>query len=505
MSDSKKSLQPRRVTLELVARGDRELWILDGADGDWSLPMFVDWKVEKATNAEYGMLYPAISPYPIQHLSMKARLQDHTIIDSEERWLLPKEVCRRLLRKAAGVTPRYYYRWPDPNFHPIPVSPPMRIDKDLGNVAGGWEFEDFMKHISERYSLPMAMVRIFWRAICAEAPHWMMGSGRALDMGFCKLVALPFRVNWKEIVRCKLRKFKLAGIFNLPNRQRREALDEIKMPEILCSPHNIGLNRQYYQGGNARLCYTIEAIPTDRFEAAASICEARRLTCGSKSYVANFEKTVESQYDLILAALANYIRKATLPFARVSESRDSGNLRFLQTKQPEKLSGVDPRHIPVSIVAPNTAFSVLGEEGEHRLVSRTAPKLPQVPVVPPPTEDVRGSNGGESGWVPLLYASKISPPGEPVLPSSEAQTGDAPGLAGGTERAEPNEELNEHGNNGTICTTGATGGYSGFTSTPEPIRSPEAETPAGLGGRQADGAVGPEGHQGQDPRPPAAG
>lgn len=500
MLDVKSSVEPRRGSLRLAGRGDRELWVLDDADGSWSIPMFVDWKVEKTTNEEYAMMYPAISPYPIQHIALKARLQSYSVIASEERWLLQKETCVRLLRKAPGITPRYYYKWPDPNFKPIPVSSPMRIDRDLGYAAGSWEFDDFVKYISEKYSLPLVMIRVFWRAICEEVPHWMMASGRALDMGFCRMAAVPFRINWKEIVRCKLWKSKLAGIFNLPAREQRQALAEIHMPEVLCSPHNIGLLRQSHRGSNSRLSYTIEAIPTEKFERAANICEARRLACGSKSYVANFEKTVEEQYDIILAALANYIRKATLPFARVCENRHSGNLRFLPTKRPEKLSGVDPRHIPVSIVAPDTAFSVLGEKGEQHLIPGSAATLPKVPTLQPPDENLRQPNGGEPGRVPLLDAGEGGAGAESVLPLSETGTGSQPGVASGNEW-----EMNEQRNT-TAGPTGAAASDRGpdcesasCAPAAHAVRKAEVETEAGPGGGATDGAAGPEGHQGQNP------
>ncbi len=448
--------------MDLVSVGDRELWVLDGDDHSWSLPICLDWKVDKTTNEEYAFLYCALSPYPNQSLALRARLNPFSMLDATDRWLMPKSSVIRLLRKAPGITPRYYYKWPDPHYQPIPVAAPMRIDRDLGAQAGSWDFEQFLKYVSQRWSIPLSMLRAVWKAVCQEAPVWMMESRRPLDLGFCKVVALPFRANWKEIVRAKFSTYKLAGLFRLPNYQQRQAMEDAQLPQALCSPHNIGM---YRAGGNSattrRLHYTLEAIPTGRWENAVNIVEGKRVSCGGTSYVANFEQTVERQYDLILASLSNYVRKISAPFARVFESRQTGNLKFVPTKRPEELRGVDPRHIPVDIVAPDSPFSVLGEQKRPTRVRRKDEDLHGVRPLPQADQDVRQPDGGEPGGLSLLHADQGSAEREPVLSSPEAGPRGSSGVGSGTER-EMNHERRDA--NTTTTDTSDTGTGSGCSS-----------------------------------------
>lgn len=432
MSDSEKADGPQTVTLQLEQVGDRELWVLHDPDSQWSLPMFLEWRTNTEDSSdEFAMTWPALSPYPLQLLSIRGMLEAHSIIDSQERWLLRKSVAIRMLKKAPGITPKFYYRWPDRHFHPIPATTPGRTEIDIASKSGGYDWDSFLKHVSDRYHLPVSMLRIFWRAVTSEAPAWMLETRQPLDLGFCKLAALPYRPNWKEIVSLKMKHYSLLSIFKLPQEQRRPALDAAGLPAVLCSPDNIAAPQSKLGGAFPRVTYCLEAIATKRFEKVVNVVEGKRLTGGQGAYVASYETTVEQHYENILAALEAYLHKVYMPFARILESGYAGLPRFITTRGG-KAGSVNPHRPPAFIIPPGKTFSATGAKGVKPTVRPKAQALPSVPTVPRGTQDVRGPDGGGSDRLPVLHASKICTPQIQVLPIGETSER-PPGLAGSPE------------------------------------------------------------------------
>jgi len=432
MSDEQKAGGPETITLHLAQVGDRELWVLHDSEGLWSIPMFLEWRVNEADKAdEYALVWPAMAPYPLQLLSIRGALEAHSVINSKERWLLRRDVVQRALKKAQGITPRYYYRWPDRRFQPIPATSPVHFDLDVSNKLASNDWEAFLKHISHRYSLPITMLRVFWRAITSEAPAWMLETRQAFDLGFCRLVALPYRPNWKEIVCQKMKHFHLLGMFNLPQEKRRPALESAGLPEVLCSPENICVPPVRNGGTFPRMHYCLEAIPTKRFERAVNVAEGSRLAAGQSAYVASYEATIEKQYENILAALEAYLHKVFLPFARVCEVGYSGLPRFVATRGIKAVK-VHPNRPPAFIIPPGKAFSTAGGEGVRPAVREKATALQAVPVVPRGTDDVRESDGIGSDRVSVPHAGQGGPAGISVLPIGETD-GSSSRMDGGTE------------------------------------------------------------------------
>lgn len=423
--------------ISITKYGDVELWLAKAADETWCLPLFVQWNHDKDNDLHYGWVEPAVGTYKSQQLTLIALLQFHDIAGRQDKWLIERKMVEALLFRAPGLTPRYYYRWPDENMPPLPVASKVSLPTtDNSHVSFGTARESFVKHICSTYGLPNSVVRIVLRAIGAEGPKWMLTHRRELDLGFCKMVAAPFRPNWKEIITAKYRKWNLLTIFNKPSQNNRKELEEAGLPEALCSPENIGLKK-----GSTKcnlLHYTLEVIPGRQFENAVNVIEAERRACGSLSYVASFEKTVEAIYGHLLEALENYLHKTQAPFARVSEGGAAGVLRFLPTVgNAVKVHGVGIRRLPVYILENVRKFSVFGESRDKTIVRPKALKMSEMPPLLSATPDLRGcpeqGNVVEprqegAAWVPLYYEDKGSTAGQPVLPEPETPGGSAPRL-----------------------------------------------------------------------------
>lgn len=427
-------------SLKLYQYGDRELWVISG--DEWTLPMYLDWLVEATSRKPYALITPACALYPSQHLAVNAVLGVHNLSKDKQRWIVSDQVARGQLSKAAGITPRFYYKWPDGEMMPITT---VRDPIAIGGPPEGpgdpmcKETETFLSFVSKRRSIPVSMLRATLSAIGDEAAAWMLERRGVINLGFCKLAALPYRVNWKQIVAYQCKKWGLRSI--LKTKEHKATLDNLGFPGLMCSERLVGLTRRG-KSDYRWMGFTIEAIPSDEFDTAVADFEGQNMPKGHRAQVDAFERTVEKLYDFILEALKKYTRKAYLPYARVRESSATGVIRFVPS------SGLnDAAHsmglveIPVDIVEGHGRFSVFADPGRSETLRAKAPPVLPLPTVSPRAEDLRERQGsadvhgprrgaGDSG-VPLLDAGQGEAEGEPVLSGTAVDAGDPQGVEGG--------------------------------------------------------------------------
>lgn len=429
------------MTIQLVPLGDRELWRAAANDNSWSLPLYVDWRWHKEEDTHYALVMPAVGLYTSQHLLLKALLDAHDIQGREDQWLIPRRIAEAILHKAPGITPLAYYKWADPRCPALPMANSLTLSPKgpiVRNTPGSNDYEAFVRHLCKVNSLPNSVVRVVLRAVGDTAAKWMLEERKPLDLGFCRLIAAPFRPNWKEIVSFKFRKWKLLKLFNSQQKVKLTELENAGVPSVLCSLHNVGLSR-----GRAKayqVMYTLEAIPSKKFENAVNVVESKRQACGTTSYVASFETTVEALYPHLLAALENHLRKVGAPFARVCERGVSGVLRFLPTLGlPPKVRGVGLRQLPVHIVEADRCFSVNGEKSDLNLICEKTPPLPALPALSQGQDDVRGrqeqrqldaprDRKQRASRLPLLHVDQGDNSGQPVLSCATVASGEASGM-----------------------------------------------------------------------------
>lgn len=423
-------------TVVLKPLGDVELWFAEADDCSWRLPLHIEWKQYPETGALFALVLPAVCFYAVQLQTIQAMLGPQSLEKRTDRWLLPKNAAAASLRKAPGIHAEFYYLWPGGVHPPIPspyhavglsapeLPPPRRVE----------HYRSLAEFIARERGIPADVTLVVLTALSQLGARWMLEYRKVLDLGFVRLVALPFRINWKEIVSFKCRPWKLKHIFSgMQTRERDKLLKQLGLESIACSVHNVGLR----VGEVRRLDYTIEAIPQPSFEKTANTIEAERMAAGRTSYVAYYEEAVELFYNHIVEALANYIHKVHASWASVSQIGKSGVLGFLPVSRwRAKVRGIPLCDLPAHIIPPVSNFSVTAEgESCPLLISEQTDEVQEVPALPPPSDDVRESDvGGDVGeprpegtdGVPLLDAGQGDAPGQPVFPSDSTLAGDPP-------------------------------------------------------------------------------
>lgn len=351
---------------------DFELFVVVGAN--WTIPVYVRWANDRKTKEIYGVISPAVGLYHTQELILNALFEDHDIQGLTSEWIVPRDFVVERLQKATGSNPRVYYQ-DDPSRpyiaagspfdkhkkrqDSIAIAPP-KPDRDHGT--------DFVKFVSQQYAIPASVVKAVTVAIAEAGPKWMIEFRRPIDFGFCKLFAAPLRVNWKQIVAHKFREYPMLNYLKRPN--WRELMRDLAMPEALCSPQNMGLKTS----GSVAIDYSIEVIPSKRFEATVTTIGQRRHEAGTT--IKDFESTIESMYELLCKALETYLRKIRQPFAKVHQGSFHGQPRLLPTRgDAGEVPGVGLGKLPVYIIPPASGFSVQAESRVENVV------LPKVKIV----------------------------------------------------------------------------------------------------------------------------
>lgn len=385
--------------------GDRELWYAESEDKSWSLPLFVEFRHDKAGDVHYCHIVPAFCPYYNQALALKALLQPHDIQGRDDQWIITRRMAEALLHKAPGITPRFYYCWPSDDCPPIERHP-LDVNAELKKPhADRPTWNSFAQFLSKERKISVSIINAVLRGIADEGPKWMVEHRRPLDLGFCRLIAAPFRANWKEIVTFKTKYLKLRSLLRLPEEQVWKALEDVGLPSILTSPHNIGLRRGWKNETDVvRIDYTIEAIPSEQFESAVNRIEGKRMSRGGAAYITEFEDSVEALYKSLAMALRSYMAKVARPFAQVGESSNGRVLGFLPVNTRKVAVRNTPlNRLPIRCMDTDSGFSVYGTADDAHLVRAKAAPMPKMPALLQDPTNVRrceeqGDVDGPQNW-----------------------------------------------------------------------------------------------------------
>lgn len=376
-------------TIVLKPVGDVELWYAEAADRSWRLPLHVEWKEDESNGNLYGLILPGTCFYHTQLLAMQAILGRFSLEERIDRWLVARPDIESILHKAPGIHASFYYHWPNTDHAPIPSNHGMSvITKPRPS-----RFGSFAEYISVQRHIPLDVVNVVLTAIGQCGSEWMVRYHQPIELGFVRLLAVPFRINWKAIV---LFKGKAMGLLNAllaePRRECRHRLSQMKVAATLCSPNNIALRGGSHQ---SFVDYSIEAMTTSAFQRAVEQIEEERLQ--RADYVAQHGKTVERLYESIVDCLVHYAQKTQAAWASVSKGRNGGGASFVPATS-KIISGISPSNIPVDIVEIDSDFSVFAErdrKSKRVAVSPKADEVQGVSAVPPAADDVRrrGGNG----------------------------------------------------------------------------------------------------------------
>lgn len=298
---------------------DTELWVITGET--WSIP--VKARYCEFNGTEYYHIFPAVAlgfaQSAILELTMK---QMGGEVEVRAGWAVPSDALRIRFSKAPGITPEFYFRWLGDE---IKTPSQEAIEGKIKEQQSKLDCADFVKHTAQASGIDAGVLTIAWIALAQQIPSWLL-LGNTLNLGFSRLVAVPYRKNWKEILLTRYPTLKKALMVRDSKRLLSMAFTAasrmVRMSE---------LTESHQRRGRTVFSHTIEVLHDSSWEKVCDQVEgeaAARL--GPLAYVKRWANRVSQIEDTIYEILAEQIQKETAPTCRVLWRRGQRGMQFVQ-------------------------------------------------------------------------------------------------------------------------------------------------------------------------------
>lgn len=357
---------------------DTELWIISG--DTWTIP--VKCRYCEVNGTEYLHAFPAVALGFAQSSSLETVLK---ILGGEIQvragWAVPAEAMRQRFKKADGITPEFYFMWNGETKAPSEE----QIDVTVKERKAKLNCSDFIKHVAATSGMDQSTLTLAWIAITQQIPGWLL-SGNTLNLGFSRLIAVPYRKNWKEILLTRYPTLKKALMIKSPKRLLSMAFTAasrmVRMSE---------LTESHERRGRTVFSWTIEVLHDSDWEKTCDQVEgdaAARL--GPLAYVKRWANRVAHIEDSIYEVLAEHVEKETAPTCRVLWRRGQRGMQFVQAS-PTLIRSAQV--VECDDGSSSSVDDFLGIEDSAAYLEEKASRLLQVCPVQPKDEDVRVPRG----------------------------------------------------------------------------------------------------------------
>lgn len=374
-------VKPNIVTL--IDDGDVELWLASGED--WQLPLFANPKTVEGTGQPMYYCVPAVpNIQPHHHIALNTHFAPYRLNVDAAFWVVNRSTLPDICVKAPGITPGYYVTW---NGERAPIQREMPTDTELVDHnerpnADGERFIEFFLRRSGMFE--RGVMRLFWREFRRVAMLWLGVERQPLDLGFVKIVPVPWRANWKEITLA--RHPKLPAIFARTTGAQRQAL--LVFYRVYDTLTHLILSAVHERCVH----WTLELLvdPSMRTLLLRNERDIHK-TVGSEAYAGRIFEQMRSHQNYGLALLAQYIYQTRMPCGSKREGA-SGRGPTIVAHLPEgTIRAVAPTIPKVFAVAASQWQELAGPEPDDtcKVVEVQVEGMPQMSAVQPQLEDVR--------------------------------------------------------------------------------------------------------------------
>lgn len=368
--------EPKKISV--IRDQDDELWTIEGKLDDgfqWRYPLIV--KPHRTKDEPFQRwAYVHGSDYkwsPSQYAALSAILDHHDCVPSHPSgWWFTQTVLEMFATKAPGITHDFYIRWPgyedpkfsdDPDILDVPEEPgfsaeEMKFLKHLQNVTGTQTWE---------------ALKFLWIAFRRQAIMWVARERRPLDIGFIRIVPMPYRTNWKEALAVRfsgvLSCFRTAG-----REKRQETLQESGFYEALASVKLLAVDRERL------FCHwTLESMPSDELQEAINEQEYAKFQRSSPAgYARHMLGSMATRLNDTMRMFAKYVAVVTVPTGRkvVSDNRSGTEIIVPETRPGRVRPG---RGIADVIELSPKPFARLNDENDDKPKGESAKEMLKIP------------------------------------------------------------------------------------------------------------------------------
>lgn len=368
---------------DLKSIGDRELHVVKGKipAGEWRIPVFIDYF--QSNRKEFAKVTPAVPLMADQQGFLYYTFSLHNAWKKRDVFLVERHFLEQFTEKAPGITPEYYFRWPNQQSIPFTGRKRLKIAQaDIANDEFSEETEDFIEFVRKRRSIDANVIRLSIDLIAREATYYLTQKKKPIDLGFVKIHAVPYRANWKEILLARFRD--IAWVFNSGKETKENALRVSKFYEHLCTLELMAIDRY-----KRHIHWTIEAVPTKLFEEETAEIEMTKQAGGDTIYIKMYEKLVSAISPRLVEIFANYVQKASRAFPQISNGLTVGSQKLVPYAGPKRAVPQSGRNIPCHVVVETGPTKLSKRERDSQLLVSPVNGLPKMPSLPAGASNLR--------------------------------------------------------------------------------------------------------------------
>lgn len=397
--------------MKLTYRNDRdiELWVV--SDPGWSIPV----KCQHCLldDVEHLQVMPAIPLGFAQAGELDRVLKGRGATDLKSGWIVEPGAFSQVAAKARGITPEFYYIW-DGRQAPRAAPEPEQVKRPK-QVRKAHTSDPFIEHVASTSGISKDLMTMAFMAITQAIPGWLL-SGNTVSLGAVRLLAVPYRRNWKEIVLARYPTMRKALMVRDTKRLLSLAFTAASRIVRLSE-----LTECHMRRGNPLFSWTVEVLHDSDWEKTCDEVEGKAAAqLGPVPYVKRWANRVSQIEETVYEVLSAHIQKETAPTCRVLWRRGQRGMQFVQAS-PTVLGPA-----PVLECDEGSDSSVddfLGIEDSAEYLEEKAARLLKMSDVRQPAEDVRSPRGDDEalgrgqddGGVLVLHAPRCSASGQGVL------------------------------------------------------------------------------------------
>lgn len=358
--------------------GDRELWVLHGMgpkNQKWGIPIYVDpFKAEvHQQEVKYFRITPAIALPPALDVAMKARMMAFAVRTERDYTMLQEKDLNVIATKAPGITPSFYLQWPTGEVAPQATSE-MAVEcvsehPDMSPIA-----DRFLTYVfTQTQVVPLATLKLVWKAITQCAFTWMSEKKEPLNIGFATLFPVPYRVNWHQIMKAMFPSSTVACT-NRSRKERNGRLDNMGFIDQLRNSVNTALDPR-----SGVIRWRIELAHDKQWWRAIQAIELQKLELGGMiGYTRYVGKEIQKRTKLMVELFTAWTKEAVYPCGHVDDRRVFSEPVLKPWLPPGRITPWRPPEGDIEAVVSGDVEGLTGPENESSMAIEATKRLLQV-------------------------------------------------------------------------------------------------------------------------------
>lgn len=343
----------------------------------WTLPIYVALcRTDDGRTLEYACPCPAI--FGSQFEAMHEFLSPYMLADYGMFWTFAEGTFEKISTVAPGVTPTYHVVWPGHLHDPSKVielaqQEIMRYDKVEVDIS---ESEDFLRHLVNKTGvMRLADMRIIWSTIQQIGAEWLYREQKPLDLGFTRLIALPYRANWRAYITKEVPG--LITIWRMPDAERDAALAAAAFHQNLLKTNLIEFNQKEQTVG-----WTIDSLPSKTWDDYVRKNELARqqALCTPQRYVSWWGCTLSKLKKNIYESLGNWLEKVSRPIAGLDPGNRASGQRLVAYLSKGRVTTPIHDQPDVAPQSPDVTRQIEGPYAGGHMAAKAAP-VREMPVI----------------------------------------------------------------------------------------------------------------------------